>query len=213
MAKRFFDSSIWDSDDFISASPEMKLLFHFVIQKCDNIGIYKVSHKIASFLCGFSVDSAAILRIPCEIEELENGVFWVPKFIYHQYGELSETCKPHKRYMDDLKKMGLFDRVSIGYAKGIHTLEEKEKEKEKDKDKEIQAKIPTFDECRKEFLSRGQTEQEAERFFHFYESKGWLIGKVKMKQWKSAVAGWISRNETAQPKTAYVATSRPKKEY
>ena len=30
----------------------------------------------------------------------------------------------------------------------------------------------------------------AQKWFNFYESKGWMIGKNKMKNWKSAVNTW-----------------------
>lgn len=32
--------------------------------------------------------------------------------------------------------------------------------------------------------------ENAERFFNFYESKGWMIGKNKMKNWKAAIKTW-----------------------
>lgn len=32
--------------------------------------------------------------------------------------------------------------------------------------------------------------ENAEKFFHFYESKGWMIGKNKIKKWKSCVKSW-----------------------
>lgn len=35
---------------------------------------------------------------------------------------------------------------------------------------------------------------DAESFINFYESKGWMVGKSKMKNWKSAISGWNSRN-------------------
>ncbi len=44
---------------------------------------------------------------------------------------------------------------------------------------------------------------EAERFIDFYESKGWLIGKAKMKDWKATVRNWARRNketDTRKPK-------------
>lgn len=31
---------------------------------------------------------------------------------------------------------------------------------------------------------------DAERFIDFYESKGWMVGKNKMKDWKAAVRNW-----------------------
>ena len=35
---------------------------------------------------------------------------------------------------------------------------------------------------------------DAEAFIAFYESKGWMIGKNKMKDWKQAVITWEKRN-------------------
>lgn len=41
---------------------------------------------------------------------------------------------------------------------------------------------------------------DADQFCDFYESKGWMVGKNKMKDWKAAVRGWCSRDSkpTAQ---------------
>ncbi len=41
---------------------------------------------------------------------------------------------------------------------------------------------------------------EAEVFFNFYESKGWKVGKAKMKNWQAAVRTWETRNKN-KPKT------------
>jgi len=32
--------------------------------------------------------------------------------------------------------------------------------------------------------------ENALKFWNFYEAKGWMIGKNKMKSWKSAIATW-----------------------
>jgi hypothetical protein len=32
--------------------------------------------------------------------------------------------------------------------------------------------------------------QQAEKFWNFYESKNWMIGKNKMKSWKAAIKTW-----------------------
>lgn len=44
---------------------------------------------------------------------------------------------------------------------------------------------------------------EALKFFNFYESNGWKVGKNKMKSLSGAIGGWIARNEKpelVQPK-------------
>jgi len=39
-------------------------------------------------------------------------------------------------------------------------------------------------------LSHVEATEYAQQFFDFYESKGWMIGKNKMKDWKAAARRW-----------------------
>ncbi|MBK3516669.1 hypothetical protein [Carboxylicivirga marina] len=42
------------------------------------------------------------------------------------------------------------------------------------------------------FHEKGHPEAEAQRFFNYYESNGWLIGgKTPMKDWKAAARNWM----------------------
>ena len=43
---------------------------------------------------------------------------------------------------------------------------------------------------------------DPQRFVDFYEAKGWMIGKNKMKSWKAAVHTWESRNKGSSTKGA-----------
>lgn len=52
---------------------------------------------------------------------------------------------------------------------------------------------PTLEELKVYFKEKGQP-QEAEKFFDFYESKGWKVGKNPMKKWKSAANNWMRRS-------------------
>ena len=38
---------------------------------------------------------------------------------------------------------------------------------------------------------------DASRFVDFYSSKGWMVGKTKMKDWQAAVRNW-ERNSDAK---------------
>ena len=57
---------------------------------------------------------------------------------------------------------------------------------------------PNLEECMSNFELAGSTKDEGEKFFNFYESKGWLVGKTKMKDWKAAARNWIKRNNDEQ---------------
>ena len=53
---------------------------------------------------------------------------------------------------------------------------------------------PTVEEVRAYCIEKAYN-VDAERFVDFYESKGWIVGKTKMKDWKASVRGWHSRNK------------------
>ncbi len=51
---------------------------------------------------------------------------------------------------------------------------------------------PLFEETKNYFLEKNASEFEAEKFYNYYESNGWLIGgKTKMKDWKAAARNWM----------------------
>lgn len=49
---------------------------------------------------------------------------------------------------------------------------------------------------------------DAEKFFYYYESKGWMIGKNKMKSWKAAVMTWKKNSETSNVANEFLALGR-----
>jgi hypothetical protein len=53
---------------------------------------------------------------------------------------------------------------------------------------------PSLDEL-KAYILEKQYDIDGEYFINFYESKGWMIGKNKMKDWKATVRGWQARNK------------------
>lgn len=67
---------------------------------------------------------------------------------------------------------------------------------------------PTIEEI-KSYCKERKNNIDAETFFDFYESKGWVVGKSSMKDWKAAVRTWErSRNNVTnkpkeEPKSPY----------
>ena len=52
---------------------------------------------------------------------------------------------------------------------------------------------PTISEV-KEYCEKRKNGINPEQFVNFYQSKGWMIGKNKMKDWKAAVRTWEIQN-------------------
>lgn len=87
----------------------------------------------------------------------------------------------------------------------------KNKEKEIYKEKEIFSE-PLEEEIKRfikpsieeitNYCKKNNYNIDAERFFDYYESKGWLVGKSKMKDWKAAVRTWVRNNFESDKRTS-----------
>ena len=75
---------------------------------------------------------------------------------------------------------------------------------------------PTLDEVRA-YCNERQNGINPEQFVDYYESKGWLVGKTKMKDWKAAVRTWENNrkgdNVNEQPKGRVERNTQSREEY
>lgn len=58
---------------------------------------------------------------------------------------------------------------------------------------------PTPEQCNLYAQKIGLSKSEADKFYNFYESKGWKVGKTPMASWPHAMNGWKSRNQEKTP--------------
>lgn len=131
MAKRFTDTNKWKDSWFQDLPIKYKLFWFYLLDECDNSGVWKPNIRLATFQIGEPFEEIELRRIFGDrIEVTEGGYWFIKKFIDYQYGELSEACKPHQQVIQLLKKHKI-----KGYSKGIHTLKDKDKEEDIDKDK------------------------------------------------------------------------------
>lgn len=68
---------------------------------------------------------------------------------------------------------------------------------------------PTVEEVKAYCVER-KNNVNADKFIDFYESKGWLIGKNPMKDWKACVRTWEKTSNSSPPKpsNAYINPSQ-----
>jgi hypothetical protein len=96
----------------------------------------------------------------------------------------------------------------------INPKEKKEEEKscaKKEKAVELElifeTTVPSLEMILEYFSFKESSQTEANKFFNYYSSIGWLIGgKTKMKDWKAAARNWMLN-------TAKFATNTPKSDY
>jgi len=105
---------------------------------------------------------------------------------------ISKTEAKHKQKVSEAEanvNVNVNDNVNVNV-----NVNEKEKEKRK-----RSFSAPSLLEVKEVFIEKlGNTKNsnlEAELFFNFYGSKNWHVGKTRMKNYKMAVAGWITRKK------------------
>jgi len=90
------------------------------------------------------------------------------------------------------------DKMSYNTNKDIN----KDINKEKIYIKKKSFKKPSINEIH-DYCKDRNNKIDAEKFFDYYESKGWLIGKSPMKNWQAAVRTWEKNNNELEPDMLY----------
>ena len=85
------------------------------------------------------------------------------------------------------------DMLNISKTYDEHMENENENEIVNKKEKRNVFKKPTIEEIQNEFPNF-----DAEYFYNYYESNGWMRGKTKIKDWKATVRTWNRNNYNKQ---------------
>ncbi len=137
--KRFTDTDKWCDSWFRKLKPVDKCFWEFILDRCDNAGVWKVDLEAAEFFIGSKLDKERIMEVfSGRIKDIGRGRWWVPAFISFQCGELSETCIPHKKIVLKLKEHGLYDEYKTTLQPRVETtLKEEEEEEDKEEEEEV----------------------------------------------------------------------------
>ena len=133
MAKRFIDTKIWDKAWFRKLTPESKLVWIYLLTRCDHAGIWDADWEAAEFFIGNKVNYRRLPEIITDkMEEIDGGnQYFIPSFVEFQYGELRENSKPHLSVIKRLTEKGLHKGLKTPKAKTKDKVEVKEQTKEK----------------------------------------------------------------------------------
>ena len=79
---------------------------------------------------------------------------------------------------------------------GVTDREDREDKTEKiqaDKPPRVRFQKPTVEELTAEAIKIGLPITDVDKFWNYYESNGWKVGKNPMKSWPAALRNWLSR--------------------
>lgn len=122
-----------------------------------------------------------------------------------------------KRFICILEERGVLSRVSVDNNAVLHiTMNKNLSSCVENKPSKQQSKRfvpPTVEEVAQYIAEKGYT-FDAETFVAFYESKGWVVGKAKMKDWKACCRTWETGRKKTENKTSnikHVTVDNPEK--
>jgi hypothetical protein len=183
--KRFTETEKWRDPWFRKLSAGAKLAFLYIIDNCDNAGVWTADKELADFSIGMEIPWVKVLEAFGErVSVLPSGDWLIVRFVEFQFGKLSKDCKPHLQVIRLIEK----HRVSKGYPKGFRTLEEKEEDKEKDQKGDARGKPESRSDVDAYAAEIGMSKADVDSWFDHFEANGWKVGgKAAMKDWQAAL--------------------------
>ena len=177
MAKRFHETEVWSQDWFIEMDIEYRILWFWVVDKCNHAGIWKPNRKMFEVMNNLKVDlDAALASFNNNKERVivtSKGNWFLPDFFVFQYGVVFNIAnRLHKSiytsmYQEDIELTsirGLKEvKMTSSRGQGDHTEGLKDKDKDKDKDKELNnstvTELSVVNNGEKKFSENGHSEK------------------------------------------------------
>lgn len=212
----------------IARDYKVRHVFMDLIVLADSDGVVDMTHESIAATTGVPMeDLRAALEIllkpdPQSRSKEESGARLVPLTIDRNWGWQIVNyvkyrliaCETERREKTRIRTRKWRDKKHLqnGDAPVTHgdacDAREKKREMEKDKKKKNEEAFninkgfrkPTLEEISLKASEIGLQALEAERFFNYYESNGWKVGRVAMKDWVASLRNW---------KPSFIAPKKP----
>ena len=221
--RRMFTKKITESDAFLDMPSSTQMLYFHFSMNADDDGFVNNPKKIQK-MCGASDDDFKLLIAKSFIILFDSGIIVIKHWKMHNYIQADRYrptdyveeksmlgIKSNKAYTLDVSKMdteciqnGYIGKDSIGKVSIDKDSIDKDSKGESVRgEKAKRFYPPTLDEV-KQYCEERKNNIDPMAFIDFYSSKGWMIGKNRMKDWKAAVRTWErKRKEKSQAGSVY----------
>ena len=204
-----FTKKITESDAFLDMPSSTQMLYFHFSMNADDDGFVNNPKKIQK-MCGASDDDFKLLIVKSFIILFDSGIIVIKHWKMHNYIQADRYrptdyveeksmlgIKSNKAYTLDVSKMdteciqnGYIGKDSIGKVSiDKNSIDKDSKVESVRGEKAKRFYPPTLDEV-KQYCEERKNNIDPMAFIDFYSSKGWMIGKNRMKDWKAAVRTW-----------------------
>jgi hypothetical protein len=195
-----FSLKVIDTDSFLDMSPTAQLLYFHLAMRADDDGFVSSPKKIMK-LANAADDDMRVLIAKKYLIPFESGVCVIKDWKIHNYiqsdryqeteyrDEKNLLTEHNGKYEMDTERIQNVSKVlpqvrlELGKVRlGKNTTTRKTKFSQ-----------PSLADV-VSYCNERKNDVDAKAFLDFYESKGWYVGKNKMKDWRAAVRTWEHRN-------------------
>ena len=202
--RRMFAKTIIDSDAFLDMSVTARLLYYDLSMRADDDGFVNSPKKIMRMV-GASEDDLRMLAMRKFIIPFDNGVVVIKHWRIHNY--IRKDTYTETKYKEEKSSLELDENNAYRLldSPSSRTCDESVNDPStqvrlgkdrlgKDRlDKNIRGFTPPSIDEVSAYCTERNNGIDPQHFVDFYEAKGWMVGKNKMKDWKAAVRTWEGR--------------------
>ena len=196
--RRMFAKTIIDSDAFLDMPMSARLLYYDLAMRADDDGFNNSPKKVMRTI-GATTDDMNILIARKFIIPFENGVVVIKHWRIHNYirkDTYNETPYKEQKALlefDENKAYRIKKDDCLLSVDDPLTQDRLGKDSIDNIEPTKRFKKPTIEEIQA-YCDERNNGIDAERFYDYYESKGWKVGKAPMKDWKASIRTWERNN-------------------
>jgi len=201
-----FSLDVIDTDEFLDMPPSTQNLYFHLGMRADDDGFVSNPKKIMKVINSGN-DDLKVLYTKKFIIGFDNGVIVIRHWKMHNYIQADRYRETI--YLDEKSQLEMTDNnmytdciQNVSSGKVRLELGEDSLGKEREKILHEKNKIPPTLEMVISYCKERNNTINAEYFIDSYNSKGWMIGKNKMKDWQASIRTWEKNNinKTQEPK-------------
>lgn len=129
------------------------------------------------------------MKLMCSQIDADNSILERVGILEEVVQKLQKELEEYSTQKEERKNIDVNIDNNINKA-GINIEEVKNEENQKKSPVKSKRFVKPTVEKIKQYVEEQQYDIDAETFFNYYESKGWVIGKSPMKDWKAAIRTW-----------------------
>lgn len=201
--RRMLTRKVTDDDNFMALSSSAQALYLHLSMSADDDG-FNNQVSLCMFKAHASVQDLEALLTKRYVYQFDNGVIVIKH--WRMANALRKDRYTQTAFREEMAKLrleenGAYTMATNGCQVVANRLPQNSIDKDRvDKNIYIESPSatptptkrwtkPTLDEVKAYCAERGD-KVDAEKFYDFYESKDWYVGKNKMKDFKAAIRNW-----------------------